>query len=196
MPFITEELWAAKGEAGPARDEPLLALASWPELAGLADDGAEAEIGWVVDLISEIRSARSETNVPAGSQIPLVLVQPSDAARGIVERWQDTIRRLARLSGVSFADAAPGSSLQLIVRAETAALPLEGVIDIPAERARLRKEEQKIDGEVAKIDAKLGNPDFMRRAPEEVVEEQRERREEALARKAKIAEALRRLSGE
>jgi valyl-tRNA synthetase len=196
MPFITEELWAAKGEAGPARDEPLLALAAWPDLSGLARDDAEAEIGWVVDLISEVRSARSETNVPAGSQIPLVLVQPSDAARGIVERWQDTIRRLARLSDVSFADAAPGSSLQLIVRAETAALPLEGVIDIPAERARLRKEEQKIDGDVAKIDAKLGNPDFMRRAPEEVVEEQRERRAEALARKAKVAEALRRLRGE
>jgi valyl-tRNA synthetase len=75
-----------------------------------------------------------------------------------------------------------------------AALPLEGVVDLAAERARLQKEIQKIDSDVAKIDAKLGNADFMKRAPEEIVEEQRERREEALARKAKMSEALKRLA--
>ncbi len=193
MPFLTEELWAVKGADGPARDEPLLALASWPTLDHLVDEAAEAEIGWVVDLVSEIRSARSETNVPAGSQITLVLVNPSPEAASRLARWEDMIRRLARLSDIRSASEAPKTSVQLLVRGEVAALPLEGVVDIAAERARLRKELGKLESETAKIDAKLGNADFLKRAPEEVVEEQRERREEASARSVKIAEALQRL---
>ena len=192
MPFLTEELWAIKGEEGAPRAS-VLALAPWPALEGLVDAGAEAEIGWVVDLVAEIRSARSETNVPAGAQIPLALVQPSPETRARVERRGETVRRLARISEIAFADAPPPSSVQLIVRGEVAALPLEGIVDLAAERARLLKETQKLDGEIAKIDAKLGNADFLRRAPEEVVDEQRARREEAEARKAKIGEALRRL---
>ena len=70
MPFITEELWAIKGEEGPKR-ETILALAPWSNLDALIDPASEAEIGWVVDLVTEVRSARSETNVPAGAQIPL-----------------------------------------------------------------------------------------------------------------------------
>jgi valyl-tRNA synthetase len=193
MPFLTEELWAIKGEDGERRNG-VLALTPWPDLRGLVDDAAEAEIGWLVDLIGEIRSARSETNVPAGAQVPLVLIAPSAGVRARAERWEDTIRRMARLSEITAAAAAPRNSVQLIVRGEVAALPLEGIVDLAAERARLEKELQKLDAEIAKIDAKLGNPDFLRRAPEEVVEEQRERREEAVARKAKIAEALRRLA--
>ncbi len=192
MPFLTEELWAIKGEEGAPRAR-VLALAPWPALEGLVDAEAEAEIGWVVDLVAEIRSARSETNVPAGALVPLALVQPSPETRARVERWGETVRRLARISGIAFADAPPPSSVQLIVRGEVAALPLEGIVDLAAERARLLKETQKLDGEIAKIDAKLGNADFLRRAPEEVVDEQRARREEAEARKAKIGEALRRL---
>jgi valyl-tRNA synthetase len=192
MPFLTEELWAIKGEEGAPRPS-VLALAPWPALEGLVDAAAEAEIGWVVDLVAEIRSARSETNVPAGALIPLALVQPSPETRARVERWGETVRRLARISEIAFADAPPPSSVQLIVRGEVAALPLEGIVDLAAERARLLKETQKLDGEIAKIDAKLGNADFLRRAPEEVVDEQRARREEAEARKAKIGEALRRL---
>jgi len=193
MPFLTEELWAVKGAEGRARDEPMLALATWPNLAHLVDQASDAEIGWVVDLVSEIRSARSETNVSAGSQITLVLVAASDEARARVGRWEDMIKRLARLSEISFSDAAPKTSVQLLVRGEVAALPLEGVVDIAAERARLEKELGKLDGDIKKVDAKLGNADFLARAPEEVVDEQKERREEALVRKAKISEALTRL---
>ena len=193
MPFLTEELWAIKGEAGPKREQ-ILALSPWPDLTGLVDEAAEAEIGWVVDLVTEIRSARSETNVPAGAQIPLVLVASSADVRARAERWGDIVRRLARLSEIAFADAAPKSSVQLIVRGEVAALPLEGIVDLAAETTRLQKEIQKLDGEIAKIDAKLGNADFLKRAPEEVVEEQRERKEEAEERKRKIGEALARLN--
>ncbi|WP_238256590.1 class I tRNA ligase family protein, partial [Methylorubrum podarium] len=104
MPFLTEELWAIKGEALPA-PRGLLALESWPELSAYRNAEAEAEIGWLVDLISEIRSARSETNVPAGAQVPLVLVAADASVRARVERWSETLVRLARLSEIGFADA-------------------------------------------------------------------------------------------
>ncbi|CAA9330724.1 MAG: Valyl-tRNA synthetase, partial [uncultured Microvirga sp.] len=190
MPFLTEELWAIKGEG-----RGVLALAPWPTPGSFADMAAEAEIGWVIDLIGEVRSARSETGVPAGAQIPLVLVSPSPEARERLSGWSDTIRRMARLSDIAFAEAAPKSSVQLLVRGEVAALPLEGIVDLAAEETRLRKEAQKIEADVAKIAAKLGNADFLARAPEEVVEEQRERRAEALERRRKILEALARLEG-
>ncbi|MBM6594216.1 valine--tRNA ligase [Microvirga pudoricolor] len=192
MPFLTEELWEIKGRQGPARER-ILALSPWSNLSGLSNDGAEAEIGWVVDLVTEIRSARAETNVPAGAQIPLSLVSPSADVKARAERWNDTIKRLARVSEISVVEAAPKSSVQLLVRGEVAALPLEGVVDLSAERARLEKEIQKIVADVGKIDAKLGNADFIARAPEEVVDEQRDRRDDALSRKAKIEEALSRL---
>jgi valyl-tRNA synthetase len=99
------------------------------------------------------------------------------------------------VSEISSASVAPQGSVQLVVRGEVAALPLKGVIDIAAERARLTKEMQKADADIARVDAKLDNPNFMARAPEEVVEEEKEKREEALARKAKIADALERLKG-
>ena len=192
MPFLTEELWAIKGEG--LADRGLLALAPWPQLEGLADPAAEAEIGFVVDLVSEVRSARSETNVPAGAQVPLVLVNADAAVRARVEAWRDTLLRLARLSEITFAEAAPRNAVQLLVRGSVAALPLEGIVDLAAEVARLRKEAGKAEGEIGKLDTKLGNADFLARAPEEVVDEIRERRDAETGRLAKIREALARLS--
>ena len=192
MPFITEELWSIKGGDGPKR-ESILALAQWPQLKGLEDAAAEAEIGWVVDLISEVRSVRAEMNLPAGAEVSLVLVGADRQVEARARNWDETIRKLARLSNVSFADAAPKSSAQLLVRGVIAAIPLEGVIDLNAERARLSKEVAKLDGEVKKLDAKLANPGFLAKAEEEVVEEHRERREDALARIEKLSAALKRL---
>ncbi|MGU3545039.1 valine--tRNA ligase [Methylobacterium sp. A52T] len=194
MPFLTEELWAIKGADLPERG--LLTLAAWPDLGGLADAAAEAEVGFVVDLVSQIRSARSETNVPAGAQIPLVMVGAAPEVRARVEAWRDTLLRLARLSEITFSEAPPRNSVQLLVRGSVAALPLEGVVDLAAEVARLKKEQGKAQGEIKKIDAKLGNADFVARAPEEIIEENRERRESESARLAKIEEALDRLSGD
>jgi valyl-tRNA synthetase len=188
MPFITEELWAVTGK----HDAPL-ALDAWPSYAGLSDDKAEAEIGWVIDLVTAIRSVRAEMNIVAA--IPLVLAGTSAETKARAERWAEFIKRLARVSDISSAASSPQGSVQLIVRGETAALPLKGVIDIAAERTRLSKEMQKADADIARVDAKLNNPNFMARAPEEVVEEEKEKREEAVARKAKIAEALERLKG-
>ncbi|APX84764.1 valine--tRNA ligase [Methylorubrum extorquens] len=193
MPFLTEELWAIKGQVLPT-PRGLLALESWPELSAYTNKQAEDEIGWLVDLISEVRSARSETNVPAGAQVPLVLVGADEGVRARVERWSETLTRLARLSEIGFADAAPKNAVQLLVRGSVAALPLEGIVDLAAEVARLKKEAGKARTEIGKIDGKLGNADFLARAPEEVVDEQRERRDAEAARLVKIEEALVRLS--
>ncbi len=199
MPFLTEELWAQKaGEGAPrvlsAGDASLVCLTRWPDLAALKDEAAEAEIGFVVDLISDIRSVRSEVNVPTGTQAPLVLVNASVATRATVEAWAPMIQRLARVSDIAFESVSPAQSAQIIVRGEVAALPLAGIIDLEVERGRLTKELAKLDQDIATVDRKLGNPDFMARAPEEIVEENRERKAAAEARKLKIAEALARLS--
>jgi valyl-tRNA synthetase len=188
MPFVTEELWAVT-----AKHDALLALSDWPALEGLADEAAEAEIGWVIDLVTAIRSVRAEMNITAA--IPLVLAGASAQTQARAQRWAEFIKRLARVSEISSAATAPQGSVQLVVRGEVAALPLIGVIDIGAERTRLAKEMQKAESDIARVDAKLGNANFVARAPEEVVEEEKEKREEALARKAKIAEALERLEG-
>jgi valyl-tRNA synthetase len=189
-PFVTEELWRVTAEGGPAR-EGLLALAAWPRHDALAAPEAEAEIGWVIDLVTAIRSLRAEMNITA--EIPVVLVAVSAATAARAERWADIIRRLARLSDISLADAAPRGAVQLVVRGEIAALPLAGVIDFAAEKARLEKEMARVKSDIARVDAKLANADFVARAPEEVVEGEREKRAEAETHRRKIDEALKRL---
>ena len=192
MPFITEELWRVTAQTGAAR-ESLLILAPWPLHEGLEDSNAETEIGWVIDLVTAIRSVRAEVNVQPGAMVPLALVNVTAETRGRAERWMEFIKRLARVSGIDFASTVPTGSVQLVIRGETAALPLVGIIDVKAEHARLRKEAEKVAADVARIDAKLGNADFIRRAPEDVIDGEREKREQAEERRAKIAEALDRL---
>jgi valyl-tRNA synthetase len=191
MPFITEELWEVT--AGAAKRLDLLALTRWPSGTGLEDPNAEAEIGWVVDLVSAIRSVRAEMNVAPATQLPLVLAGASVETRARAERWREFVQRLARVADISFADAPPAGSVQLLIRGEVAALPLKGVIDLAAERARLEKERAKVEADIKRVDTKLANADFIARAPEEVVDAEREKREEAKARQGKIAEALERL---
>jgi len=194
MPFMTEELWSITATDELPRAS-LLALAGWPELEGCENPEAEAEIGFIVELISEIRSVRAEMNVPAAAQVPLVLVNASPEAKAHADDWDETIKRLARLSMISYAPEAPEKSAQMVVRKTVAALPLRGIIDFEAEKTRLAKEIAKLKGDADKIEAKLRNADFMARAPEEVVEENRERREDALSRMEKLAAALVKLRG-
>ncbi len=190
MPFITEELWRVTAEHGRPRHH-LLALDSWPAHEGLGDAKAEAEIGWVIDLVTAIRSVRAEMNVNV--PLALVMVRVGDHVWDRAQRWSEFIMKMARISEVTRTPIYPPGALQLVVRGEVVALPLMGVIDLAAERARLNKEMAKCDADIARVDQKLNNPDFLKRAPEEVVEAEREKREQALARKAKIAEALKRL---
>ncbi len=134
MPFITEELWAVTAEGGPARDG-LLALAALAGSSTALDDAeAEAEIGWLVDLVTAIRSVRAEMNIPPATQIPLVLVGASAATRARAERWADFMQAAgAPVRHFASPTRAPQGSVQLVVRGEVAALPLEGVIDLAAE---------------------------------------------------------------
>jgi valyl-tRNA synthetase len=188
MPFITEELWGTT-----ARRAALLTLSQWPKLEGLTDDKAEIEIGWVIDLVTAIRSMRAEMNITAA--IPLVLAGVSGETQSRAQRWAEFIKRLARVSEISSAPSAPQGSVQLVVRGEVAALPLKDVIDLAAERTRLDKEMARVDADIKRVDAKLGNEKFVANAPEEIVDEEKEKREEAVGRKTKIAEALERLKG-
>ncbi|MGA7787599.1 MAG: valine--tRNA ligase [Xanthobacteraceae bacterium] len=190
MPFVTEELWTVT--AAPKRDA-MLALSAWPSLEGLGDAKAEAEIGWVIDLVTAIRSVRAEMNVNVS--LPLVMVRVGDHVWERAQRWSEFVIKMARVSEVSRSPKFPDGAVQLVVRGEVAALPLSGVIDLAAERTRLAKEMAKAEADIARVDAKLGNANFVARAPEEVVEEEKEKREEAVARKTKIAEALQRLKG-
>ena len=192
MPFITEELWSRLVEVGIEREK-MLCLSSWPAYEGLTDAPADEEIGWVVKLVSEVRSVRSETNVPAGAKIPLLLVGASKTTRARAEHHEDTIARLARLDGISFAKAPPKGAAQIVLGETTAALPLAGVIDMDAERARLSREMEKCLAEIAKVDAKLGNANFVAKAPPEVVEENHERRAAFEAILLKLQAALKRV---
>jgi valyl-tRNA synthetase len=192
MPFITEELWRVTSEGGVARDG-LLTLTPWPLLTGLEDELAEAEIGWVVDVITAIRSLRTEMNIAPAMQIPMVLAGVGGETHERAQRWSGVIKRMGKIGDISIADVLPTGAVQLLVRGDTVALPLKGVIDFAAEKARLEKEKAKAESEINRIDTKLGNADFIARAPEEVVEADREKREEAMARRAKILAALQRL---
>ena len=189
MPFITEELWDKLGHRA---GHGALIGQPWPA-APAVDAAADAEMGWLVKLISDIRSARAELNVPAGAKLKLLVVGANDATTARLETHRAAIERLARIEGVEAATSAPKASLQLVVGEATYALPVGEVIDLKAESARLQKEIKKLADEVAKIDAKLGNAAFVSRAPEEVVEEQRERRTQAEQTRIRLSAALERL---
>jgi valyl-tRNA synthetase len=215
-PFITEELWAVTAErdgllalapwsrkaAGLTPDQMALLATTGPndgllppvlaalDTADFSDPAAEAEIGWVVDLVTAIRSVRAEMNITPATLTPLVLAGASAETKERAGRWNDVVKRMARLADISFADKAPEGAAQLLVRGEVAALPLKGVIDLSAEKARLEKELAKAEADIKRVDAKLSNGKFVANAPEEIVEEEKEKRDAAGARKAKILEAL------
>ena len=192
-PFISEELWQVTGEQGPKR-ESLLISAAWPDYSAVApDDAAAAEMNWVKRLISEVRSVRAEMNVPPASKLPLLLKGASAAESAWLSRHNDLILRMARLETAASASELTKGSAQIVVGQGTAGLALAGVIDFAKERARLTKEAQKAESEITRIDAKLGNEAFVAKAPEDVIEEQREKRAEYEAARAKLLEALKRL---
>ncbi|TAL34977.1 MAG: valine--tRNA ligase [Phenylobacterium sp.] len=194
MPFITEELWQQTADLGAARAERQLMTARWPDLpASLVDAAADAEIGLIIDTITEGRSVRQGLNVPLSAQPPLLVIEARPEQRAVLGASAALVARLLRVSGVEFVEAAPAGSIPFVVDGATLALPVAEFIDIAAERARLTKEVASLAGEIEKTAKKLGNADFIARAPEEVVEENRERLADAQAAKAKLEAALARL---
>jgi valyl-tRNA synthetase len=188
MPFVTEELWQQT-----AKRKDWLIVSPWPSYKGLGDASADAEMEWVINFVSEVRSVRAEMNVPAGARIGCVLVGANSESRRRAAAWEAEITRLARLSAIGFEEQAPKAAAQIVLGEATVALPLEGVIDFAAERSRLEKELDKIGKDMAGIDGRLNNPGFVAKAPPEVLEESRERKAELDQRRAKVMEALTRL---
>ncbi|MEX0953749.1 MAG: valine--tRNA ligase [Rhizobiaceae bacterium] len=192
MPFMTEKLWAET--AGNAARTTLLCHAEWPE-AGFADDEAAAEINWLVELVSGLRSVRSEMNVPPAAIAPLVIVGANAETRERAARHDPAIRRLARVGEVGFAGEAPNGSAQIVVGEATACLPLGDLIDIEAEAARLKREIDRNQGEIARLEKKLGNEKFVANAPPEVVEADREKLAELVETGGRLEFALSRVRG-
>ncbi|NKN36335.1 valine--tRNA ligase [Agrobacterium sp. a22-2] len=192
MPFMTEELWGHTAEEGTERDR-LLCHADWPA-PDFADDIAAADINWLVDLVSGIRSVRSEMNVPPGAIAPLVVVAANGVTRERLLRHEVSIKRLARVESIALGDEAPRGAAQVVIGEATACLPLGSLIDVAAETARLEKAIAKTDQEMSRIGSKLGNEKFVANANPEVVAAERERFAELEGQRASLVTALARVS--
>ena len=191
MPFMTEELWSLTAGEGQSRDT-LLAHALWPELS-FEDSSAADDINWLIELVSGIRSVRSEMNVPPSAQAPLAVLEANDLTKERLAHHDAAIKRLSRVADISLSDAAPKGSAQLVVGEATYCMPLGSLIDLGAEMARLEKENGKLAAEMEKIDKKLSNEKFVANAKPEVVEADRARFAELQEAQSKIAVAQQRL---
>ncbi|HWK15363.1 MAG TPA: valine--tRNA ligase [Rhizobiaceae bacterium] len=191
MPFMTEELWSRTAGEGNERLT-LLCHAEWPR-PGFEDAEAAAEVNWLVDLVSGIRSVRSEMNVPPSAIAPMVVVGADATTRERIGRHDPAIRRLARVGEVGFAGEAPRGAAQLVLGEATFCLPLGTLIDLSAESARLSREIVKMADEIGRIDKKLSNEKFVANAPDEIVEAEREKRAEFAEQKTRLETALARV---
>jgi valyl-tRNA synthetase len=189
MPFVTEELFQAMDSS-----RGLLISRPWPDFGDrLASPEAEAEVDWVIRLVSSIRSARKELNVPDGAKPPLVLVGASKQTEARLATYKALIERMARLSQVTLAAAAPKGAIRIVQDEATACLEVAQFIDLKAETARLEKEIARLNADVAGIDKKLSNQQFVAKAPPEIIEEQHERKATAAAALVKLGDALKQL---
>ncbi|MDZ4737608.1 MAG: valine--tRNA ligase [Rhodospirillaceae bacterium] len=190
MPFISEELWQAIGGKG------LLIVAPWPDYdGGFAFAESEAEIDWVIRLVTAIRTMRSEMNVPPAAKLDARLRGAAAVTRERLTTHRDIILRLARLGSIEADDTAGSKgAVQIVLDEATIVLPMAGIVDLAQERARLTREIERIDAEIGKIEKKLGNPAFVDKAPAAVVDEQRERLAEAQAVRSRLGVALERLA--
>ncbi|APZ97786.1 valine--tRNA ligase [Sphingopyxis sp. QXT-31] len=166
MPFITEELWTGLGDRA---DYPLI-TAQWPEPNAKRDAEASADIDWLIKLVSELRTAKAELGLPPGARLTAHF--PA-SLMGRADKLAAQLDRLARLEAISFDPAPAGASAQLVVEGETITVPLEGVIDIAAERDRLTKALAAAAKERDGLTGRLNNPSFVERAKPEAVEKAR-----------------------
>ncbi len=190
MPFITEELWGETYK----RDE-LLAVTDWPtyQASDLVDENADREMNWVITLIESVRSARGEMNVPASLEVPLVQVDLDDAGQTAFANNEALIKKLARLGEVSTGEA-PKGSVSIPVAGGNFALPLAGIVDVSAEKARLEKSLAKLAKELGGLRGRLNNPKFVASAPDEVVAEAKENLAAREEEEGKLKAALARLA--
>ena len=191
MPFITEELWGLTGQ----RDK-LCAHADWPEYgAELVDADAMREMRWVLALIEGIRSARAQLRVPVGLKLNMVQLDLDEQGRAALARNMALVMKLARIASLEEVESLPKGSITVTVEGGTFGLPLEGVIDIAAERDRLEKTCAKAEKEMGGIEGRLRNPKFVASAPDEVVTEARERAQVLGAEVERLRAAITQLDG-
>ena len=189
MPFITEEL----SEAMTDKKE-LLLQAKWPEYDPvLNNDESSRKMDWLIAVISEIRSVRADMNVPAGAKIRLLVKDACTETEQNFEAFDEIIKRMARIESIEYSDVAPKGSIQTLVGQMTLILPIADIIDLEAERERLKKHISKLDSDIQKISAQLGNDQFVANAPEEIIAEKKTQLEEAETAKAKFSAALEQL---
>ncbi len=189
MPFITEELWHAQG----ARPYELI-LAKWPQPEASVDAAATDAIDWVIQLTTATRAARNELGIAPGAKLPAFCPAPSDLARRVVERSSAAIERLARLTPVEFAEPPSGAAMQVTAGGDVFVIPLEGVIDIAAEKARLAKARDASVKERDSLAKRLDNPAFVEKAKPEAVEKARADHAHHAAEAERLEAALTRLS--
>ncbi|HTI31075.1 MAG TPA: valine--tRNA ligase [Sphingomonas sp.] len=188
MPFVTEELWHALA----ARDHDLI-VGEWPVVdAKSVDADAVIEVEWLIRLVSELRAARTELGVPPAAKLPLMISQQNPTTETRVDRHFGVIARMARIEVPVRADP-PAGSAQVVVDEATYALPLAGVIDFAAERARLTKSAEAAEKEAASLAGRLNNPSFVERAKPEAVEKARADHAEKSAEAERLRAALARL---
>jgi valyl-tRNA synthetase len=188
MPFVTEELWHALAE----RDHDLI-IGEWPVVdAKSVDADAVVEVEWLIRLVSELRAARTELGVPPAAKLPLMISSQNATTEGRIDRHFGVIARMARIEAPVRADPPEGSA-QVVVDEATYALPLAGVIDFAAERARLTKSAEAAEKEAASLAGRLNNPSFVERAKPEAVEKARADHAEKSAEAERLRAALARL---
>ena len=191
IPFITEELWQSISDQ---RERRLIAT-EWPVYdQSLINAEVNAEIDWIVRLISQIRTVRSEMNVPPSAKMPLFLKDPGELAAKHLITHKELVERVARVEGVAVLEGeVPSGAVQDVIDEATIILSISGVIDVSAERARLDKEIEKQNKEIQRFEGKLGNEKFVAKAPASVIETERERLVEAQQAREKLIEAQERL---
>ena len=188
MPFITEELWQLTGE----RAQELI-VAEWPVALYEVDTDAQGEIDWLIRLVSAIRTARTELNVPPGAKLRMVVRDAADATRGRLDRQGAALARLGRVESLAFGEDVAGGAAQIVVDEATFILPLEGVIDIAAEKTRLEKALAAAAKERDSLGGRLSNPAFVEKAKPEAVAKAREDHAEKTAEAERLKAALDRL---
>jgi valyl-tRNA synthetase len=168
MPFVTEELWNALAE----RPYELI-VAQWPQPGASVDAAAKAEVEFLIGLIGSLRTAKNELGIAPGARLDAFLPDPSEATRGIIARNPGAIDRLARLNGIRFEPAPAGAAMQVGAGDANIIIPLEGVIDITAEKVRLEKALAVSEKEAKSLEGRLNNPSFVEKAKPEAVEKAR-----------------------
>ncbi len=193
MPFVTEELWHGQAQiSGGARPYDLI-LAKWPEPEAEVDAAAKAEVDWLIALTGNVRAAKNELGISPGAKLAAFNPAPSDLGRSVIEANRAAIERLARLTPINFGEAPSGAAMQVTAGQDSLVIPLEGVIDVAAEKARLTKALEAAAKEAKALEARLSNPAFVEKAKPEAVEKARADHAHHSAEAARLKAALARL---